>query len=66
MLMTMLDAVYVDTVESTRIVAIRLKAPLRPIFQLAATRAGCGVTLTPGPDKQQPEPGEQVFEAVFS
>ena len=43
--MTMLDAVYVDTKETRSIVALKRKAPFRPIFQLATTRAGSGVTL---------------------
>ena len=62
----MLDAVYVDTKEARSVVAIRPKAPFRPIFQLATTRAGSGVTLTPGADQQQQEIGGRVIEAAFS
>ena len=38
LLLTMLDAVYVDARDEKRIVAIKPKAPFRPIFQLATTR----------------------------
>ena len=40
LLLTMLDAVYVDAREERRIVAIRPKAPFRPIFQVATTDKG--------------------------
>ncbi len=45
LLLTMLDAVYVDSQESRSIVAIRPKAPFRPIFQVATTKADSGVVL---------------------
>ena len=64
-LLAMLDAVYVDTKEYRSIVAIKPKAPFRPIFQLATTRAGSGVTLNPGPDHPQQELSGRVIEAVF-
>ena len=66
LLLAMLDAVYVDAKHARSIVAIRPKAPFRPIFHLATTRAGSGVTLTPGPDRQRHEPSGRVIEAVFS
>ena len=64
-LLTMLDAVFVDTKQSRSIVAIKPKAPFRPIFQLATTRAGSGATLTHDPDQSQQYLSERVIEAVF-
>ena len=37
-LLTILDAVYVDTVEERHIVAIRPRPAFRPLFELATTR----------------------------
>ena len=36
---------YVDTKEEKRIVAIKPKAPFKPIFQLATMREGSGIVL---------------------
>ena len=38
LLVTMLDAVYVDTVDEKAIVAIRLKPAFRSLFEIATTR----------------------------
>jgi hypothetical protein len=57
LLMAMLDAVYVDTVEEKSVVAIRPKPAFRPIFEVATTRGGSGISLineTP-PDPEGPE-----------
>jgi len=45
LLLTMLDAVYVDTVEETSIVAIRPKPAFQPLFEIATTRKGSDVVL---------------------
>jgi hypothetical protein len=42
----MLDAVYVDTVEEKRIVAIRPRPAFRPLFEVATTRDGSRTILT--------------------
>ena len=42
----MLDAVYVDTVEERRIVAIRPKPAFRPLFEIAIMRQDSGILLT--------------------
>ena len=66
MLMTMLDAVYVDTVEERRIVAIRPKPAFRPLFEIATTRAGSGIVLVSEKDPEnadQPPPGGYGTEA---
>ena len=66
-LMTMLDAVYVDTVEEERIVAIRPKPAFRPLFEIATTRAGSGIVLVSEKhleNKNQPPADGQEAEAV--
>jgi hypothetical protein len=44
-LMTMLDAVYVDTVEEKAIVALKPKPEFQSLFQIATTKEGSGVVL---------------------
>ena len=44
-LVTMPDAVYVDTVEEKHIVAVRPRPAFRPLLEIAATREGSGVVL---------------------
>jgi len=41
--MTMLDAVYVDTVEAKAIVAIRPKPAFQALFEIATAKAGSDV-----------------------
>ncbi len=45
LLLTMLDAVYVDTVDTKAIVAIRPKPAFRALFEIASTRKGSDVAL---------------------
>jgi len=45
LLMAMLEAVYVDTVEEKAVVAIRPKPAFRPIFEVATTREGSEIVL---------------------
>ena len=56
LLLTMLDAVYVDTVEEKAIVAIRPKPAFRPLFEIATTRKGSDVTLISEPPQTDREP----------
>ena len=49
LLMTMLDAVYVDAKGKKRVVAIKPKAPFRPIFEVATVKEGSGVVLIKEP-----------------
>ena len=73
-LMTMLDAVYVDTFEEKRIVVIRPKAAFRPLLEIATTREGSGIVLVtepPGDEEGQPSeipsappPGGQGADGV--
>ena len=44
-LLTMPDAVYVDTVDERRIVAIRPRPAIRPLLEIATMRAGSGILL---------------------
>ena len=55
LLLTMLDAVYVDAKQEKRIVAIKPKPPFRPVFQVAATKEGSGVILLNEPPENAPE-----------
>ena len=45
LLLTMLDAIYVDTVEEKYIVAIRPKPAFMPLFEVASTREESNVVL---------------------
>ena len=61
-LLTMLDSVYVDTVEEKRIVATRPRPAFRPLFEIATTRAGSGIVLVsekPLENGSQPSPHGQ-------
>jgi len=55
LLLTMLDAIYVDAKEDKRIVAVKPKPPFRPIFQVASTREGSGVCIINEPPEVTPE-----------
>ena len=68
-LMTMLDAVYVDTVEEKRIVAIRPKPAFRPLLEIATMREGSGIVLVHQTAEEadkanQPPPGGHEADAV--
>ena len=56
LLMAMLEAVYVDTVEEKSVVAIRPKPAFRPIFEVATTREGSGIALINQTPQTQGEP----------
>jgi len=45
LLMTMLDAVYVDTRQTRSIVAIKPKPPFKPVFQVAASKEGSEIRI---------------------
>jgi hypothetical protein len=55
LLLTMLDAVYVDAKEDKCIVAVKPKPAFRPIFQVATTREGSGVDIISEPPEITPE-----------
>ncbi len=52
LLITMLDAVYVDTRDSRSIVAIKPKAPFKPVFEVATSRKGLEVVLVHDPQAE--------------
>ena len=56
LLMAMLDAAYVDTVEEKSVVAIRPKPAFRPIFEVATSRAGSGIALINQTPQTQDDP----------
>ena len=45
LLLTMLDAVYVDAKQTKSIIAIRPKPPFKPVFQVAALREGSDIRI---------------------
>ena len=45
LLLTMLDAVYVDAKETKSIIAIKPKPPFMPIFQVAVTKGGSDIRI---------------------
>ncbi len=55
LLLTMLDAVYVDAKEDKSIVALKAKPPFRPIFEVALTKEESGVVLLKWPPDESPE-----------
>ena len=56
LLMSMLDAIYVDARDEKRIVALKPKPAFRPVFQVATTKEGSGVELlTSEPPEKPPE-----------
>ena len=56
LLLTMLDAVYVDAKKSKAIIAIRPKPPFKPVFQVAASREGSDIRIL-----NEPYNGSSVF-----
>ena len=70
-LLTMLDAVYVDTVDERRIVAIRPRPAFRPLLEIATMRAGSGIVLVhdrvgDSEKPNQPPPGGQEADVSCS
>ena len=59
LLLTMMDAVYVDAKEERRIVAIGPRPAFRPLLEIATTRESSGIVLVTGKDLEnanQPPP----------
>jgi site-specific DNA recombinase len=51
LLLTMLDAVYVDAMKTKSIVAIKPKPPFKPVFQAAASCQGSDILILNEPIK---------------
>jgi site-specific DNA recombinase len=56
LLLTMLDAVYMDTKQTKSIVAVKPKPPFKPIFQVAVIKEGSDISILNEPIK-----GSSVF-----
>ncbi len=56
LMLTMLDAVYVDAKQTKSIVAIKPKPPFKPVFQVAASRDGSDIRIL-----NEPLNGSSVF-----
>jgi site-specific DNA recombinase len=56
LLLTMLDAVYVDARQTRSIVAVKPKPPFKPVFQVAASREGSEIRIL-----NEPLEGSSVF-----
>jgi site-specific DNA recombinase len=56
LLLTMLDAVYVDAKNTKSIIAIKPKPPFKPVFQVAASREGSKIRII-----NEPLEGSSVF-----
>jgi hypothetical protein len=56
LLLTMLDAIYIDARQTKSIVAIRPKPPFKPIFQVAVTKEGSDIRIV-----NEPIQGSPVF-----
>ena len=62
-LMSMLEAVYVECKEEKSIVAIKPKPAFRPIFEIAETKARSGITLIKDKDNgKAPSVGDGATE----
>ena len=59
LLLTMLEAVYVDTVDQKSIVSIQPKPAFQPLFEIATTRKGSDIVLN-----KQDAPGSLVLWGV--
>ena len=60
LLLTMLDAVYVDDKKTKSIIAVKPKQPFRPTFQVAATREGSDIRIINEPLENEFK-GSSVF-----
>ena len=66
MLVTMLDAVYVECLGEKRVVAIRAKPAFRPLFEIASTNEGSPVVLVVDSESEDREsPGDPDDSATI-
>jgi site-specific DNA recombinase len=54
LLLTMLDAVYIDTKKTKSVIAIKPKPPFKPVFQVAASRKGPNINGEGGSVRTSP------------
>ena len=62
LLLTMLDAVYVDAKKTKSIVAVKPKPPFRPVFQVAAQRENSVIHIINGLEGKSPSPALFLVE----
>ena len=58
----MLDAVYIDTKQNKSVIAVKLKPPFRPVFQVAAQKEGSVIRILNGLEKSSPSPAVFLVE----
>ncbi|MFC1921124.1 hypothetical protein ACFLYQ_05310 [Chloroflexota bacterium] len=63
LLLTMLDAVYIDAKKTKSIVAIKPKSPFRSVFQVAAQREKSVIHIINGSEDKSPNPSLFLVEA---
>ena len=63
LLLTMLDAVYIDTKQTKSVIAVKPKPPFRPVFQVAAQREGSVIQIINGLEDKSPSPALFLVEA---
>ena len=62
LLLTMLDAVYIDTKQLRSVIAVKPKPPFRPVFQVAAQGEGSVIHIMNG-DSEANVPSVFLVEA---
>jgi site-specific DNA recombinase len=63
LLLTMLDAVYIDTKKTKSIIALRPKAPFRPIFEVATRKQNSVIQIWKGNENESQRPSLFLVEA---
>ena len=63
LLLTMLDAVYIDTKQTKSVIALKPKPPFRPVFEVAANREGSVVRILNGRENESSRPAVFLVEA---
>jgi len=63
LLITMLDAVYIDTKQSKSVIAVKPKPPFRPVFEVAANRKDSVIRVLNGRENESSRPAVFVVEA---
>ncbi|MFC2020597.1 recombinase family protein, partial [Chloroflexota bacterium] len=63
LLLTMLDAVYIDTKQTKSVIAIKPKPPFRPAFQVAAQKKGSVIQILNGAENKSQTPSVFLVEA---
>jgi hypothetical protein len=59
----MLDAVYIDTKKTKSIIALRPKAPFRPIFEVATRKQNSVIQIRKGRENESQRPSLFLVEA---